>query len=56
MRNQINYMMMKKIFRNALLSVKARPGPGIESDHVPVLSQLKSKTHEAKESRTTNKA
>ena len=35
--------MIKKRFRNALLPVKTRPGADNESDHVPVLSQIRVK-------------
>ena len=36
-RNQIDYIMIKKRYKNGLLSVQTRPGADCYSDHVPVV-------------------
>ena len=43
MRNQIDYILISKRFRNALISTKTRPGADCESDHVPVVSRIRLK-------------
>ena len=40
-RIQIDYTLIGKHYRNALLSTKARPGADIESDHVPLVFLIK---------------
>ena len=42
-RNQIDYILISKRFRNALISTKTRPGADCESDHVPVVSRIRLK-------------
>lgn len=39
-RNQIDFFMIKKRFRNALTSCKAYPGADCDSDHYPVVSKI----------------
>ncbi|XP_072040063.1 craniofacial development protein 2-like [Amphiura filiformis] len=39
-RNQIDFITIKKRFRNAVKEAKTYPGADISSDHVPVISQI----------------
>ena len=40
-RNQIDYVMIKKRFRNSLISCKTYPGVDCNSDHVPIISKIR---------------
>ena len=40
-KNQIDYVMITKRFRNSLLNVKTRPGADCNSNHVPVVGKLR---------------
>ena len=40
-RNQIDYILINKRFRNALINVKTMPGADCNSDHVPLCGQIK---------------
>ena len=42
-RNQIDYILINKRFRNGLLNVKTRPGADCYSDHVPVVGKIRIK-------------
>uniref|UniRef100_A0A8D8X189 Craniofacial development protein 2 n=1 Tax=Cacopsylla melanoneura TaxID=428564 RepID=A0A8D8X189_9HEMI len=42
-RNQIDYIMVNKRFRNSCISVKTYPGADIQSDHVPLVGIFKVK-------------
>ena len=42
-RNQIDFIMVKDRFRNAIILVKTYPGADINSDHVPVICKVKVK-------------
>lgn len=45
--NQIDYIMINKIFKSTLLSVKALPGADCNSDHIPLRAN-KSRTKNIK--------
>ncbi|XP_012941986.1 craniofacial development protein 2, partial [Aplysia californica] len=50
-RNQIDYIMIKKRYKNGMLNVKTRPGADCYSDHVPVVGKFRirlKKTHMSK--------
>lgn len=40
-RNQIDYILINKRFRNSITSVKAYPGSDINSDHNPLIAKMK---------------
>lgn len=40
-RNQIDYILIPKRFRNSYLGVKTYPGADIESDHCPVVGEFR---------------
>uniref|UniRef100_A0A8D8ZLR6 Craniofacial development protein 2 n=1 Tax=Cacopsylla melanoneura TaxID=428564 RepID=A0A8D8ZLR6_9HEMI len=42
-RNQIDYILISKRYRNAITSVKTYPGADIQSDHVPLVATFKVK-------------
>ena len=42
-RNQIDYITMNKMFRNAITQVKGYPGADCGSDHVPIVATMKVK-------------
>ncbi|GFR90467.1 craniofacial development protein 2-like [Elysia marginata] len=42
-RNQIDFILVKERFRNALLSAKSYPGADCYSDHIPVIAKLRLK-------------
>ena len=44
-RNQIDYIMMDKRYRNGVKNCKARPGADCGSDHNPVIAELDIKLH-----------
>src|SRR3954462_12514829 len=54
-KNQIDYVMVDKRFRNGLKNSKARPGADCESDHNPVVVTMKIKLQRIKKSRKTVK-
>ena len=47
-KNQIDYILIKKRFQNALLSCKTYPGADCNSDHVPVVGRLRLKLRKLK--------
>ena len=40
-RNQIDFILIQKRFRNAVKSVKTLPGADCDSDHIPVISKMR---------------
>ena len=54
-RNQIDYILIGKRYRNALLSTKTRLGADIESDHVPLVSKIRVKLRKLKKAKPADK-
>jgi len=54
-KNQIDYVMVDKRFRNGIQNSKSRPGADCESDHNPVVVTMKIKLQRVKKSRKTEK-
>ena len=54
-RNQIDYIMINKRFRNAIAAVKAYPGADIKSDHNPLIGTIKLKLKMIKPAKTANR-
>ena len=50
-KNQIDFILINKRFRNSLLSVKTRPGADCNSDHVPLTGTLRIKLKKIKKAR-----
>ena len=42
-RNQIDFILIRKRFQNAVINAKTYPGADINSDHIPVICKLKIK-------------
>lgn len=47
-RNQIDYIAIKKRYRNVAKQAKTYPGADINNDHVPVVSMMKLKLKNVK--------
>ena len=54
-RKQIDYIMISKRFRNALMIAKSAPGANCYSDHIPVISHLRLKLKKRKQAKTETK-
>ena len=50
-RNQIDYILIQHRFRNAVRSSKSMPGADCDSDHIPVICNLKLKLKQLKKSK-----
>ena len=53
-RNQIDFICVKRRFRNAIRSCRAYPGADCDSDHVPVVAICEAKLKNVKKARTKN--
>ena len=54
-RNQIDYIMISKRFRNSLMIAKSAPGADCYSDHSPGISHLRLKLKKRKQAKTEAK-
>ncbi|XP_008482566.1 craniofacial development protein 2-like [Diaphorina citri] len=54
-RNQIDYILIRKRFRNSVKSVKTYPGADVSSDHNPVIAEIKIKLKKVKKKTCKNK-
>ena len=53
-RNQIDYLLIRRRFRNAVKSVKTYPGADVSSDHNPVVANIKIKLKKVQRKKKTN--
>ena len=54
-KNQIDYIMINKRYRNSIKNAKARPGADCGSDHNPIVIDIKTKLKRVKKSKSTRK-